>query len=90
MSDPHSDRSPTVKYNARVGMILFLVYLLIYATFVALSAFAPNVMAKQVIGGVNLAIVYGLSLIALALILAIVYMKLCRHEPEAPSEGVEI
>ena len=69
---------------------MFLVYLLIYAAFVALSAFAPNVMAKQVFGGVNLAIVYGLSLIALALLLAIVYMKLCRHEPEAAAEGSEI
>ena len=79
MSDPHF-RSPTVRYNARVGMVLFIVYLAIYAGFVALSAFAPSVMAKPFLAGVNLAIVYGFALIGLALALAIVYLMLCRTD----------
>jgi uncharacterized membrane protein (DUF485 family) len=66
-----------VARNARLGIVLFVVYVLVYAGFVALAAFAPSVMAKE-IAGVNVAIVYGLALIALALLLAIVYMLLCR------------
>ena len=66
-----------VARNARLGIVLFVVYVLVYAGFVALAAFAPSVMAKE-IAGVNVAIVYGLALIVLALLLAIVYMILCR------------
>ena len=86
MSDPQSDLSPAARYNARLGIVLFILYLLIYAGFVALSAFAPSVMAKPVLGGVNLAVVYGFALIGLAFVLAIIYAMLCRREP---TEGGE-
>src|SRR6476661_8237235 len=71
MSQPPSDLHHSVRHNARIGIFLFLIYLIIYAGFVALSAFAPAIMAKPVIGGVNLAVVYGFVLIGLALVLAI-------------------
>lgn len=72
-------------------MVLFVLYLLIYTTFVLLSAFAPTVMSKPVIGGVNLAVVYGFGLIGLALVLAIVYMFLCRRDAsDESSEGGEL
>ncbi len=67
--------------NARLGIVLFVVYVIIYAGFVALAAFAPSVMARE-IAGVNVAIVYGLALIVLALVLAIVYMLLCRDDAD--------
>src|SRR5439155_26299628 len=82
MSEPPCDLSPSARYNARLGIVLFILYLLIYAGFVALSAFAPSVMSKPVIGGVNLAVVYGFALIALSLILALLYMFLCRREDQ--------
>ena len=82
MSEPPTDLPPAARYNARLGIVLFILYLLIYAGFVALSAFVPSVMSKPVIGGVNLAVVYGFALIALALILALVYMFLCRRDDE--------
>jgi uncharacterized membrane protein (DUF485 family) len=63
--------------NARAGIVLFVVYVLFYAAFVALSAFAPKVMASE-IGGVNLAILYGFGLIVLAFVLAMVYMFVTR------------
>ena len=58
-----------------------ILYLLIYAGFVAMSAFAPRIMAKPLIGGVNVAVVYGFSLIILALVLALIYMVLCKVDP---------
>jgi len=80
MSEPPPDLSPAARFNARLGIVLFLAYLLIYATFVLLSAFAPAVMSRPVIAGVNLATVYGFGLIGLALVLAVVYMAMCRRE----------
>src|SRR4051812_39163671 len=89
MSTPPTDLPPAAHYNSRLGIVLFVIYLLIYAGFVALSAFAPGVMAKAVIGGVNLAIVYGFGLIVLAFVLAMLYMAMCRRErsDERANEG---
>jgi uncharacterized membrane protein (DUF485 family) len=67
-------------YNARLGLVLFALYLLIYATFVGLSAFRNDLMATPVLGGVNLAVVYGFGLIFAAFVLAVVYMVLCKNE----------
>jgi hypothetical protein len=42
----HDDHhAPTIARNARVGIWLFLVYLLLYAGFMALNAFYPQRMA---------------------------------------------
>ena len=58
---------------------LFGVYLVLYAGFVGLNAFAPAVMARTPFGGLNLAILYGLGLIVAAFVLALIYMALCRR-----------
>ncbi len=73
------DHPDLVGANARAGMWLFGVYLTLYAGFVGLSAFAPGFMARQMLGGVNLAVLYGMGLIAAAVVLAFVYMGLCRR-----------
>lgn len=65
--------------NARYGLVLFVVYFAIYAAFVAINAFWPDVMSQQV-AGVNLSVSYGLGLIIAAIVLALVYSWLC-HEP---------
>ena len=79
-----------VATNARYGLGLFAVYVIFYAAFVALSAFAPGVMAKM-FGGVNLAIVYGFGLIVLAFVLAVIYMLMCgdssRGDPRGRGSG---
>ena len=76
--EDHPDHHPeTVGRNARNGLILFAVYVILYLGFMLMNAFAHERMQKPVIAGVNLAIVYGMGLIAAALILALVYMVLC-------------
>jgi uncharacterized membrane protein (DUF485 family) len=67
-----------VAYNTRMGVILFIVYVLFYGGFMALSAFWPEVMSKPFLCDANLAVVYGFALIAVALVLALIYMKVCR------------
>ena len=78
-SNDHPDNHPeTVSRNARNGLLLFAVYVALYLGFMLLNAFAHEKMQQPVVAGVNLAIVYGMGLIAAALILALVYMWLCR------------
>ena len=59
--------------NARLGLVLFSIYLLLYGGFVLLAAFAPQSMEIQLLGGVTLAIWYGFGLIIAAFILALFY-----------------
>jgi len=77
LSQHHDDHPETVARNSRNGLILFAIYVMFYGGFMALSAFRPDLMAQTALAGVNLAIIYGLALIVVALILAAVYMYLC-------------
>jgi uncharacterized membrane protein (DUF485 family) len=73
-------------HNARVGLVLFVIYLALYGGFIGLAAFRREFMARPSLGGVNLAIVYGFGLILAAFVLAAVYMVLSRPEPQAGPE----
>jgi uncharacterized membrane protein (DUF485 family) len=76
---PKDDDHPEISArNARYGLWLFAVYLVFYGGFMGLSAFEPQLMSKSPFGGVNLAIIYGFGLIVAALLLALIYMVLCR------------
>lgn len=64
--------------NARYGVILFTVYLILYAIFVLLNTFFPEAMDAVPFAGINLSIIYGFGLIVMALVLALIYSWLCR------------
>jgi len=68
--------------NARIGLVLFTVYLLFYGGFVFLNAFSPESMEATPVAGVNLAILYGFGLIAAAFVMAVIYGWLCRREED--------
>jgi|JI10StandDraft_1071094.scaffolds.fasta_scaffold2109359_1 hypothetical protein len=70
----------------RTDLLLFGFYVILYAGFMGLTAFAPAAMATRVVGGVNLAIAYGMGLILAAVILAGVAMVL-RHDPNDDRGG---
>lgn len=67
-----------VAHNTRIGVVLFSIYVTFYGGFMALSAFRPDLMSRPFAGGANLAVVYGFALIVAALVLALLYMRLCR------------
>jgi uncharacterized membrane protein (DUF485 family) len=83
---PDLDHPHLIARNARYGLILFAIYVVFYAGFVALSAFGLEKM-KIDIAGVNLAIVYGLGLIALAFVMAIIYMLICGKHNDGLGDG---
>ena len=85
--ETESGEDSTSRRNARYGLVLFAVYLLVYGVFVLLNAFAADVM-KVTILGVNRAVLYGLGLIVAAFVLALVYAWLCRA-PLAPASRKE-
>lgn len=80
------DHGPTVeyhecdqllKYKQKTGLRLFFVYSGIYGVFVLLNTVFPSMMESVIILGLNLAIVYGLGLIIIAILLGLVYNIQC-------------
>jgi uncharacterized membrane protein (DUF485 family) len=76
---PPEARDPVAeRYNARLGLGLFAIYLAAYTAYVLINAFRPAVMDEVPLAGINLAVWSGLGLIVGALVLALVYAVLCR------------
>lgn len=89
MTDPHNAPAERPGENGALALSLFAVYLLLYIGFMALSAFSPQTMSRTVVGGVNVAIAYGMGLILAAIVLALAYAVACKTTPagEASTEG---
>jgi uncharacterized membrane protein (DUF485 family) len=66
------------KFNARLGLVLFAVYLAVYVAYVLVNAFWPTIMDRVPFAGLNVAVISGLGLIIGALLLSLLYMGLCR------------
>jgi hypothetical protein len=82
-----------LKYRTQIGVRLFVVYALIYGIFVFINLISPVTMERIVLWGMNLAVTYGIGLILLAILLALVYNRLCAlkeielHSPSAEKAG---
>lgn len=77
----HDDHPKTRGHHARWGLILFSVYVVCYTGFIILAAFDYQAMKSPTpFGSVNLAIMYGMGLILAALLLALIYLFLCRPQ----------
>jgi uncharacterized membrane protein (DUF485 family) len=70
-------RDASTDYKTRIGVWMFIIYALVYAGFVAVNVIMPLAMGRIVLGGMNLAVTYGIGLIVFALLLALVYERLC-------------
>lgn len=66
-----------------IGIRMTILYSLVYGGFVALSVFQPAWMGARAVLGLNLAVAYGLGLILIAIVFALIYNHLCR----VPSPG---
>lgn len=67
--------------KAKIGAVMFGIYLVVYAGFVVINVTNPKLM-KLDVGSLNLAIVYGFGLIALAVVEAVIYNHFCSHLEE--------
>lgn len=68
------------RYNRKLGLWLFLLYLVMYGGFVALVTVNYKATGAAAFGGLNVAVVYGLGLIVGAFVLALVYMGMARND----------
>lgn len=71
------DMDKAAAKKAKLGVILFFVYTFIYSGFVLIGLTKPELMGLEVIGGQNIAIIYGFGLIILAIIMGFVYNFFC-------------
>jgi len=72
---PEKDHAADKK--ARLGIYLFLFYVVVYSGFVVIGLYDPDLMGVHVVGKQNLAIIYGFGLIVLAIIMGFIYNALC-------------
>ena len=83
-------RDPAFRYKRRLGVIMFVIYSAVYAGFVAINLINPALMGVTILAGLNLAVVYGMGLIVLALVLALFYNRACsRKEAELAGSARE-
>jgi uncharacterized membrane protein (DUF485 family) len=67
----------SIAKKSKLGVILFLIYLVIYIGFVFIGVMYPAKMGMELIGGQNLAIIYGMGLIVLAIVMGLIYNYFC-------------
>jgi len=67
-------------YKSKLGMKMFIFYVLVYAGFIIINLVNPKAMGLIVFAGVNLACVYGFGLIILAIIMGLVYNYKCTRK----------
>jgi uncharacterized membrane protein (DUF485 family) len=65
--------------KTKLGIILFLVYAVIYGIFVVIGLNYTHLMEIKVIAGLNLAVVYGMGLILLAAVMGYIYSLVCSY-----------
>jgi len=82
-NEPHpGEAAPDPERGARIGLVLFGIYLAAYTIFVVLNVFSPGLMEAVPFAGVNLAISYGMALIGGAFALALLYAFLLRRREQ--------
>ena len=75
------------KKKAKLGVYFFFIYFFFYAGFVAIGVLNYELLAKQVLWGLNLAIFYGMGLIIFAVLLGILYNYFCTRYEDELNEG---
>jgi uncharacterized membrane protein (DUF485 family) len=70
-------KDPAGPYKMRLGVWMFIFYALFYAGFVAINLLSPQAMGTIVFAGLNLATVYGMALIIVAFVEALIYNAMC-------------
>lgn len=79
LHQPTPDIGPdeAAEKKSKLGVILFFVYTIIYSGFVFIGLIKPELMGLELVGGQNIAIIYGFALIALAIIMGFIYNYFC-------------
>lgn len=66
------------KRKTKIAIRMAIIYTIIYLGFIVLNVFKPLWMSRRAIFGLNLAVSYGIGLIILAIIFAVIYNQICK------------
>ncbi len=83
-------RDLSIPKKTKLGVILFLVYLAIYAGFVVVGTLATNALGVRIFADLNLAVVYGMALIILAAVMGLFYNYFCTKYEEQMHRGEKL
>jgi uncharacterized membrane protein (DUF485 family) len=73
-------------YKTRLGVKMFVIYTIVYFTFVTINATNPKAM-ETVVMGQTAAVIWGFGLIGLALVQAIIYNHFCTKAESEMNKG---
>jgi len=68
-------------YKTKLGIYMFIAYTIVYAIFVGINITNPAMM-ENVFMGQTVAVIYGMGLIVLAFVMAIIYNHFCTAAEE--------
>ncbi|PRD48719.1 DUF485 domain-containing protein [Sphingobacterium haloxyli] len=87
VNNTSTEKETLTKRKSSLGIRLFFIYLVFYTGFVLIGVFQYELLAIQILGGLNLALAYGIGLIVFAVVLGVLYNYYCtKFEDEANSE----
>lgn len=72
--------------KAKLGIKFFFFYLIVYAGFVVIGVLNYELLAIEVVRGINLAVIYGMGLIVLAVLLGVFYNYICNRYEAATNK----
>lgn len=72
----------TINRRTRIGLRLLAIYGSAYAIFIGLCAFGSQSLATWSAWGVPVSIWYGMGLMVGAMLMAVLYGRLCRERPK--------
>jgi uncharacterized membrane protein (DUF485 family) len=83
----HEPATPAGKDRAsegkkKIGIRMFIAYAIVYAGFVIINTWMPQLMGKTVLFGLNLAVTYGFGLILLAIVAGLIYNFICTKKED--------
>lgn len=76
-------------YKQSLGLKLFIAYGIVYAIFVIINTIDADIMKADLFLGLNIAVIYGMGLIFLAIVMGLIYNHMCtkkENELNGPSE----
>jgi len=75
------------KRKSSLGLKLVCIYGLFYFAFVFIGLFYTDVLSIKLFGGLTLAVVYGFSIIILAIVMGFIYSLICTRKEEEMNGG---
>ena len=79
VNNASAEKESLTKRKSTLGIRLFFIYLICYAGFVLIGVFQYELLAVPMLGGLNLALAYGIGLIIFAVILGVIYNYYCTN-----------